>query len=254
LIANQDNLGFGRGCNQGIAHTQAEYLFFLNPDAEIEPSTLQYMIDYMDAHPKVGASGCALRYPNGSTQRAYYNFYSFIGSLTDNQLIRKRFKAPEEEKTKPVDWIIGAVLMVRTAVLGVVGNFDEDFFLYGEEMELQFRIRKAGWEIIYIPEVAAVHHAGESAGLARLNSTIHNYRGRYLFIKKHYSSLSVWLYLLKAIFALCFWTTYWAIRALFKPNERARSSRNLYWQVLCWHFYIPNLRAKAGPVISIKKS
>lgn len=254
LIANTENMGFGRGCNEGLKNTQAENIFFLNPDAEVEPKALQYMVDYLDSHPKVGALGCALRYPDGTTQRAYYNFYSFFGSLLDNQLIKKRLKAATEETTRSVDWVIGAVFMVRRSVLDQVGTFDEDFFLYGEEMELQFRIRKAGWEIVYIPEVGAIHHAGKSAGQARLNSTIHNYRGRYLFIRKHYPFYSVWAYLAKAIFALMFWTVYWAIQALLKKTENARASRNLYWDVLRWHLNTPNLRASRGPVIAIKKS
>jgi len=254
LFANQQNLGFGRGCNQGLANTNAEYIFLLNPDAEIEPTGLQRMADYLDAHPGVGALGCSLRYPDGSTQRAYYDFYSFIGSLTDNQLIKKRLKASIEEKTMPVDWVIGAVLMLRNSVLAEVGTFDEDFFLYGEEMELQFRMRKAGWEIVYLPEVAAIHHAGKSAGLARLNSTIHNYRGRYLFISKHYPPLSQWLYLAKAMFALLFWTGFWTLQAILKPSEKARAARNLNWQVFRWHLDLPNLKASAGPIIAIKNS
>jgi GT2 family glycosyltransferase len=254
LIANQENMGFGRGCNEGLKNTSAENVFFLNPDAEIEPNALQFMVDYLDAHPRVGVVGCALRYPDGSTQRAYYDFYSFFGSLKDNQLIKKRLKAASEEKTMPVDWVIGAVLMIRTGVLAQVGNFDEDFFLYGEEMELQYRIRKAGWEIIYLPEVAAVHHAGRSAGLARLNSTIHNYRGRYLFLKKHYPLYSVVLYLIKAIFALIFWTTYWGVQSIIQKSEQARNSRNLYWNVLRWHLNLPNLKNSSGPKIAIKNS
>ena len=254
LVANQENLGFGRACNQGIAQTQAEYIFFLNPDAEIEPNALHYMVNFLDTHTQVGAVGCSLRYPDGSTQRAYYDFYSFLGSLKDNELIKKRLKTADQEKTMPVDWVIGAVFMVRSKVLEQVGKFDEDFFLYGEEMELQYRIRKAGWEIYYIPEVAAVHHAGKSAGQARLTSTIHNYRGRYLFISKHYSPVSVWLYLAKAIFALIFWTIFWGVQAIIKRTENARASRNLYWKVLWWHLNKPNLRASQGPVISIKNS
>ncbi len=254
LIANEDNRGFGRACNQGIAATNAENVFFLNPDAEIEPNALQYMLNYLDSHPGVGALGCALRYPDGSTQRAYYDFYSFLGSLKDNQLIKKRLKDASQEKTGPVDWVIGAVFMVRSSVLAEVGTFDEDFFLYGEEMELQFRIRKAGWEIVYVPEVGAMHYAGKSAGQARLNSTIHNYRGRYLFLRKHYPLPSVVLYLIKALLALLFWTIFWGIQAIIKKSESARSSRNLYWNVLRWHLDLPNLRSGSGPIIAIKKS
>ncbi len=242
VIANSQNLGFGRACNQAIAQTNTEYIFFLNPDAELEATTLQRLSSYLDEHPQTGAVGCALRYPNGAVQRSHYPFYSFLGSLTDNALLKKAIAAPENETVKAVDWVIGAVLMLRGTALKQVGVFDEDFFLYGEEMELQYRLHRANWQVVYIPDVAAVHHAGKSAGQARLESTLHNYRGRYLFVRKHYPLYSRWLYLGKAIFALLFWVFYWTLQTLTRHQAKARSSRNLYWQVLRWHLKRDNYK------------
>jgi GT2 family glycosyltransferase len=131
-----------------------------------------------------------------------------------------------------VDWMLGACLLVRRSILTTVGGFDPDYFLYGEEIDLQYRIRQLGWRVVYVPSRGVVHHAGQSTRQAPLTTTLHNYRGRWLFVRKHYPWWSSGAYMVKTVTALLIWLVYWATRG---SGAEARQQCRAYLRLLAWH-------------------
>jgi len=176
FIKNQENLGFGKANNQVLKKLKTEYVLILNPDSKVIKGTLKYMLDFMDNHPEVGASSCKVIKEDGSLDWASHrgfptpwaSFKYFF--LKDDSLyhLTKRDMKTEHE----VDAIVGAFFLTRKSVLDKVGFFDEDYFLYGEDLDLCFRIKKAGLKISYVPQVETIHLKGISSGIKEHSSAI----------------------------------------------------------------------------------
>jgi len=165
LIANGENLGFGRACNQGIERSQAEFVWLLNPDAEVDAATINAVLAAMDAHPRLGAASPPLVDGTGKPQRAgqsdpspsnYWRHYSLVSD----------FRNPPLPRPGQVDWLCGASLCLRrTALLSLGGAaFDPSFFLYFEDADLCRRLRRADWGVELIDCAPARHRAQQSSG------------------------------------------------------------------------------------------
>jgi len=174
LIANCENLGFTKANNQGIAHSRGSYLFLLNPDTEVVGPSLQVVVEFMEHQQDVGAVGPQLLWPDGSVQSSRRRFptYStgFIEStplqslLPGHRLLRRYFlEDVPDDVVQEVDWVVGAALMLRRQALDQVGPLDERFFMYSEELDLAFRLRQAGWKVIFLPEAKVLHHEARSS-------------------------------------------------------------------------------------------
>lgn len=182
LVVNKENRGFTGGNNQGLALAQGRYVFFLNPDTEVLEGALATMLAYMDAHPEVGALGPQLRYGDGSLQSSCRRFPTLATALFESTPLAWHWPANpwarryrmEDGKTlrvsetsklsaETVDWVVGAALLVRRAILVQIGGFDEGYFMYSEELDLCRRIKQAGWQIVYEPNVQIIHHEGKSS-------------------------------------------------------------------------------------------
>jgi N-acetylglucosaminyl-diphospho-decaprenol L-rhamnosyltransferase len=174
LVTNAENRGFTGGNNQGLGLAQGRYVFFLNPDTEVVGDALATMIAFMDAHPEVGALGPQLRYGDGSLQSSRRRFPTFATALfestplawhwPDNPWARRyRMAEMPDDLIQPVDWVVGAALMVRRTVLDRIGGFDEGYFMYSEELDWCRRAKEAGWQIVYLPEAQVIHHEGKSS-------------------------------------------------------------------------------------------
>lgn len=169
FIENSQNLGFGRAHNEVLENLKTEYVLIFNPDTKINAGVLSYMTRYMERNPDVGASSCKLVLDNGRMDWAshrgfptpYASFrYYFLGNDSLYHLTEKPMDKPHE-----VDAISGSFFLTRKSVLDKVGFFDEDYFMYGEDIDLCFRIKKAGFKVMYIPEVFITHYKGVSSGL-----------------------------------------------------------------------------------------
>ncbi|MGQ9599750.1 MAG: glycosyltransferase family 2 protein [Anaerolineae bacterium] len=197
LVANAENRGFTAANNQGLALSQGRFLLLLNPDTEVVGDALPTMVRYMEAHPEVGAVGPQLRYPDGSLQSSRRRFPTFATALvestviqewwTDNRFLHRYYMADTpDDVIQPVDWIVGACLMVRREVYERVGGLDERFFMYSEELDWCRRIKSAGWTVVYLPDAVVVHHEGKSSEQAVAARHIYFHSSKVRYFSKHH--------------------------------------------------------------------
>jgi len=179
LYLEETNHGFGRGNNLVLKelanrHEPPERVFFLNPDARVQPTTVQILSDFLDQHPNTALAGC--RIINPETAKAVTSAFrfptalnEFVGSIqfgpVSRLFPRAHIPMSAELPTMQVDWVAGAAFIARLDVLQDVGFFDDDFFLYYEEVDMMLQIRNADQEIWYVAETFAEHIAGAATGL-----------------------------------------------------------------------------------------
>jgi len=214
VIEQEHRAGFGSNHNTVIGATTGRYVYVLNEDTTADDWSFERITEYLDAHPQVAALGPRLVYPDGRLQDSAWRFptplVSTMGLATLGQLGVKQSKGAS---VRPVDWVMGAALVLRREALDQVGLFDEDFFLYSEEVDLQARLRQAGWETHYFPELTVVHHESQfSAGIPerRINEM---WRSRHRYWRKHHSRMGA------RVAALATGSQY-AARALLSPAAR----------------------------------
>jgi len=178
LLANNENLGFGKANNRGIALANGDLIWLLNPDTRLMPASLDNAVGFMAANPSMGMAGTALIYSDGSPQSSVER--SYPGHRYARQMLGGL--------PGTIAWVMGASILARREVLAAVGGFDEQFFLYGEEVDLCLMVRKKGWPIGFIADSVVVHHGGESE---RHNSPTvvmeKKFKAEMLFYRKHYS-------------------------------------------------------------------
>jgi GT2 family glycosyltransferase len=188
LIAQSHRAGFGANHNTVIRATTGRYVYVLNEDTTAGDWGFEALTTYLDAHPRVAALGPRLVYPDGRLQDSAWRFptplVSMLGLVSLGRLgvTQSRGDAP-----RAVDWVMGAAVVLRREALDEVGLFDEGFFLYSEEVDLQTRLRRAGWEVHYFPLVSVVHHESQfSADIPerRINEM---WRSRHRYWQKHHS-------------------------------------------------------------------
>ncbi len=201
LIANSCNPGFARANNQAIHQCTGEYILLLNPDTVVKPGALSLLMKFLDEHPQTGAVGPRLINADGSLQISAYpqptlwrEFWRLFHM--DNFHPWALYPMQEWDAAAPrqVDVLMGACLMIRRKVLDQIGLFDEDYFMYSEEVDLCCRIRQAGWLINWVPQAVVVHYGGQSTDQVAAEMFLHLYQGKILYFRKHYSWLSVQLY------------------------------------------------------------
>jgi GT2 family glycosyltransferase len=195
LLRNRVNRGFPAANNQGIEAARGRFLLFLNPDTRVGPGFLDRMLDALRSRPDWGAVGPALFNDRGFFQVSFGGRVNFrtewARKLFLNAVIRRRihrWKTPRE-----VEWLSGACMMARRDALPAGGAFDEDFFLYFEDIDLCLRMRAAGWKLVLLPEVRAYHGGGGSTAARPLFSRYHYRRSQLHFYRKHNSPLSLLL-------------------------------------------------------------
>lgn len=194
LIENSTNRGLSAAWNQGAALTNAPWICFLNPDAEIWEGDLAGFVEVGEAHPDVALLGPMIRNPDGSVYESGRGFpgvgqavgHAFLGPFrSSNRFTRAYRQADWDRRTeREVDWVSGACLLLRRKVFDDVGRFDESFWLYGEELDLCTRLRQAGWKVLYTPRLEVVHEGGVSTGRSRRTHLLHS-SSIYRYYKKH---------------------------------------------------------------------
>ena len=193
LIANEDNLGFSRANNIAIRQAQGEYILLLNPDTIVAEPTLGECISFMDAHALAGGLGVRMHNADGSlapeSRRAIPSpWVSCLKMLG----FTKRYYMSHLSWDEPgrIEVVSGAFFMLRKKALDQVGLLEEDFFMYGEDIELSYRLLKGGWENWYHPS-DIVHFKGESTQKSSFRYVHVFYQAMLIFFRKHYGHLSI---------------------------------------------------------------
>ncbi|HWH72463.1 MAG TPA: glycosyltransferase, partial [Candidatus Sulfotelmatobacter sp.] len=198
FVANGDNTGFARACNQGLGLSRGQYVLFLNPDTLLAEDTLHKSLHFMAAHPAAGAigvrmidgAGCFLKESKRSFPSPLTSLFKLFGfsSLFPRSRLFSRYHLGhlDEHQDHEVDVLAGAYMLVRRSVLQKVGSFDETFFMYGEDVDLSYRIQKAGYKNYYVAGAEIIHFKGESTKRGSLNYVRLFYSAMSKFVQKHY--------------------------------------------------------------------
>jgi GT2 family glycosyltransferase len=243
LIENDKNLGFARAVNQGLQKASGRYVLLLNPDTQVKNGAIERLMSFMDAHPKAGISGAQLLNSNGSKQNSIANFPSLATELLNKNLLRwlspERFPGKERNYSEPieVDSVIGACMMVRREALDQVGFLDEDYFLFLEETDWCYRMKKAGWKIYHNPQVEVYHFQGKSAEAERKRAKVEYYRSRYHFFKKNKGNLQWVILLIGLLIRLGFELLSMAVASVvtFFAIKGWRKKLAIYTYLFWWH-------------------
>ena len=196
LIINNDNRGFAAANNQALKKSQSKYILFLGPDTIIHPKSLDILVEFMDSNEDAGACGPKLLNGEGTIQRSVRRFPSFRGVLYRHTAFRflgifkdeykkwvmKDFK---HNRQMDVDQVMGSALMMRMSVIEQVGRMDESFFMYYEEVDLCYRIKQAGWRVVFMPEAVITHLGGRSTGQIPVRKRIMAMASLLKFFRKH---------------------------------------------------------------------
>ncbi len=182
LIENKDNIGFGPANNQGVKVAKGKYILFLNSDTFIKKNIFKGMISWMDKNPRAGVATCALRNSDGSLQGTggyfpnLFKVFAWMFFLEDIPFLDRLIKpfhpmhshSPYKgenlfKRAHQRDWVTGAFLLTKKEILDDIGVFDEDYFMYTEEVDLCWRIKKKGWQVWFLPKWNITHLGGASS-------------------------------------------------------------------------------------------
>ncbi|MGE5424310.1 MAG: glycosyltransferase [Syntrophothermus sp.] len=199
LIENKDNKGFSRANNQAIRKAKGEYVLLLNPDTLVEDDTLKKSIHFMDKHPDAGGLGLKMLDGKGKflpeSKRglptpavAFFKVFGLSSVFPKSKIFgRYHLGFLDKDKIHQVDILSGAFMLLRRSVLEKTGLLDETFFMYGEDIDLSYRITQAGYKNYYFPEARIIHYKGESTKKSSMNYVFMFYTAMIIFAKKHYS-------------------------------------------------------------------
>ena len=272
---NTGNLGFSRANNQGLEQAKGEYILFLNPDTLVPEDCFSNCIRFFEENPQAGALG--LRMVDGSgkflkeSKRAFPSPFTSLYKLTGLARLFSRSRVfgryhlghLKEDETHEVDVLAGAFMMVPGKVLDEVGSFDEQFFMYGEDVDLSYRIQEAGYKNFYFADTSIIHFKGESTKKGSLNYVRLFYKAMSLFVKKHYGGSKAGIFNLLIQLAIWMRAAISAFGRFIKwvgmPVLDAALILMSFWAVkLVWSTYVksdvnysPNLLLIAFPVFTI---
>ncbi len=206
IIANSDNNGFSKANNQAIVISSGEYVLLLNPDTVVEEDTFTKVIGFMDTHPDAGALGVKMIDGSGKflpeSKRglptydvAFYKIFGLSALFPKSKTFGKyHLGFLDENKIHQVDILAGAFMLLRRKALDKSGLLDEDFFMYGEDIDLSYRILKSGYKNYYFPETRIIHYKGESTKRSSVNYVFVFYNAMIIFAQKHFSKSNASLF------------------------------------------------------------
>ncbi|MEW5843630.1 MAG: glycosyltransferase [Bacteroidota bacterium] len=200
LIVNEKNVGFGAANNIAMLHASGKYFLLINPDTIVREETFTKMISFFEQNPEAGIAGCKVLNADGSLQLAcrrrfpgpWTSFTKVMGLSTlfpkSRLFARYNLTYLDENKTYEVDAVSGAFMMLRKEVYDKIGGFDQEFFMYGEDLDLCYRSQQAGYKVFYVHSTEIIHYKGESTKRSSMDETKVFYDAMHLFVRKHFSS------------------------------------------------------------------
>ncbi len=211
LVQNTGNTGFSRANNQAIRLSRGRYVLLLNPDTVVKPETLQVMVAYMDGNPRAGAATCRLELADGTLDDACHRgfptpwnalcFFSGLARLFPSSSFFNGYHLGYRnlDVIHEIDSACGAFLLIRRSAGEAIDWLDEEYFWYGEDIDLCYRLKQKNWKILFVPHVKTLHYKGVSSGIkkhsqdvstanhtTRLLATKARFTVMRIFYKKHY--------------------------------------------------------------------
>ena len=214
FIASPSNSGFAAGNNLALSVAKGDYVLLLNSDTVVWENTLEDIYNYMESHSDVGASGCRVLLENGDLDKAckrtfpnvknsFFRLFHIPNKSKDDNYNLDNL--PDDEVYE-IDCLTGAFMFIRKDALDEIGFLDETFFMYGEDIDLCFRIKEAGWKIVYYGKSKITHLKGASSKKQKSKLIYEFYRAMYIYYKKHHAGESFFLtniVVYIGIFVLC---------------------------------------------------
>jgi GT2 family glycosyltransferase len=211
LIKNKKNVGFSKANNQAIKEAQGKYILLLNPDTIVQEDTFTKCLEFMEKHPDAGGLGIKMIDGSGEflpeSKRAlptpwvaFYKIFGLSKIFPKNKKFGKyHLTYLDKNQNHVVDVLSGAFMLIRKSVLDEIGLLDEDYFMYGEDVDLSYRIQKAGYKNYYFSESQIIHYKGESTKKGSLNYVLVFYKAMLIFARKHFSrgNLSLFMFLIQ---------------------------------------------------------
>ncbi len=196
LVVNALNGGYSQACNLGILSTDAPYVMVLNSDIEFHRGGPREMAEWMEKNPGVGAAGPRLLNSDGSIQYSCRDFpsltvslgHAFLGEFFPNNPFTRSYhmKDCRHDCDMAVEWVSGAAMMLRRSAYEEAGGFDEGYFMYVEDVDLCWRLRRAGWEIRYFPETEILHHIARASSQQSTRMLYHHHRSMFRFFRRRH--------------------------------------------------------------------
>ncbi len=206
FILNSENKGFAQANNLAIKRTNSDYVLLLNSDTVVVDDCLEKCLDYMENDKNTGVLGCKVLLPDNTLDKAcrrsfpdfYVSFYRMTGLSKlfprNKRFGRYNLTYLSEDETYAVDCVMGAFMLIRSKAIEGVGLLDEKFFMYGEDIDWCYRIKAAGWKIIYYSKATIIHYKGSSNSKKQNRRMIYEfYRAMYIFYNKHYRDQYPWI-------------------------------------------------------------
>lgn len=199
VIANKDNVGFSRANNQAIRISTGEYVLLLNPDTVVEDDTFTKTIEFMDSHPDAGGLGVKMVDGKGrflpeskrglpTPATAFYKMFGLTKLFPHSKRFAHYYMGHlDNDEINEVEILAGAFMLMRRATLDKCGLLDETFFMYGEDIDLSYRITLAGYKNYYYPKTRIIHYKGESTKKTSVNYVLVFYKAMEIFVKKHFA-------------------------------------------------------------------
>lgn len=271
LIANSVNVGFAKACNQGFSVAKGEFILFLNPDTIVAEDSFEKCIDVFRRNNQIGAvgvkmvdgSGNFLRESKRSFPSPIVSLYKLLGlsSIFPSSPIFSKYHLGNLNKNEDheVDVLSGAFMMVRADILKTLRGFDEDYFMYGEDIDLSYRIRQLGFKNYYLSQSTIIHFKGESTSKGSLNYIRLFYKAMSIFVNKHYGgtkgsifnlsiNIAIWLRAsitfigglikklsLPVVDFILFLSSFWIIKLMWNAYVKETIQ---YSPPLLWSFFI----------------
>jgi O-antigen biosynthesis protein len=199
LIESSENLGFAKANNMALRRARGEFILLINPDTVVQEDTFRVMLRFFQEAPDAGIAGCRILNPDGSFQLpcrrsfptpwvAFTKIFGLAALFPKSKLFgRYNLTYLSEDETYPVDAVSGSFMMVRRGAYKKAGGLDESFFMYGEDLDWCYRIRKAGFRVYYVHTTKIIHFKGESTKRSDIDEIRLFYQAMQLFVRKHFS-------------------------------------------------------------------
>lgn len=256
LVINKENVGFAKANNQAIKKSKGRYILLLNSDTVVISDAIRKMVNFMDRHPEAGVVGCTKLNPDLSMQPSvtvlaniwavffrFFRFKQFLPSSEQRRFVSKFFgpilgrtigsylgwySDNNTKEAKSVDFVTGTCFLIRQETINDVGLLDENFFMYIEDADWCFRIKRKGWQIYIYPDARIIHYGGENFRSSSIFS-LEYCKSRYYYFKKHYGRKVTFLLRLIIIFALILHMENLLFLYLFsRKKERGVLKKNFY--------------------------